>query len=118
MPIRAVVVSDDKIASAEFDAVPWFRQATDDELVALAYEGWGHEDTSDAVAAFFRRSVPDVEKVFKHVAEMLRYDNRIEDAGLGCEIHENDATLWIQKNRLHLVPVLIAIADGTYEPDE
>lgn len=118
MPIRAVVVSDDQKKSAKFDATPWFVQAADDDIVSVAVEGWGHEEASDGVAAFFRKRIPEVDEVFKYVKDMLRWDSRIENAGLGCEINEKDATLWIRKNRLHLVPVLIAIEDGSYEGED
>lgn len=116
MPIKATVISDDKMSEAEFDATAWFEQAADAEIVSLAEEGWGHEETSDAIAEFYRRRLPAVRKVFDHVAGLLKVDPKCAYAGLGCEIDAEAATLWVRKKRLNLFPILIAIEDGEYEP--
>lgn len=100
-PVNAEVHSDDSMAQGIFDASPWFRQATDDKILALAKEGWRGSYEADEVA----ESVRGVED---HVSRVLDYVDSCREAGkeMGFEVvvNETDAKEWVRKNRPHLHP--------------
>ncbi len=59
--------SDDRIYSAEFNAVRWFEQAKDDDILQLAQEDWGDGYAADEVGMFMADSVADVQKMFDYL---------------------------------------------------
>lgn len=85
--IKAAITGDGTTVEVEFDAVPWFEQASDDEIEELAGVGWGGDYEADAVAEFVADTQPSVRKVI--------------DAGKGFEVHVNvaDALHWLNEHR-------------------
>lgn len=90
--IRAEVHADNFAASAKFDATPFFKDASQADIVALAECGWGGDYPADAVAHHCE-SLPGYETV----AEV--FEETGEDNGFECHVHEPDALAWLKENR-------------------
>ena len=84
-------VRPDHLSGADFNAVPWFVQASDDEILALSRGRWRNSSDSDAVAAFM--AAHD-----QRVAAVLDYA-RVVDAGTVCEINAGEALAWLAVHR-------------------
>ncbi len=65
--IRAECHSDDRVYAAEFNALAWFEQAEDSEILKLAEEDWGDGYAADEVGMFMADLVPDVQKMFDYL---------------------------------------------------
>lgn len=106
LKIKAEVHSDDHNIEVEFDAVPWFQQATDDEILDLAGCGWGGDYPADAVARFFSDSNSvgdalnqDIAGLFDYL-EIIKNDPFKEDqSGFECHVDEASAMKWLETNR-------------------
>jgi hypothetical protein len=107
--IRGECHSDDRVYTAEFNAVPWFEEATDRDILKLAREGWGDGWAADEVAIFMADLVPDVQKIFDY----LKHYNqaRKERIGLTCAVNEGDALTWLQAHRPQLHAAITAAAE-------
>lgn len=91
--IRAKVWSDDLKKQAEFDATPWFMEASKGAIVELAECGWRGDYPADRVAQFMaRHGNEDVERV-------LDYATLMSEMGFECSVNEDDARAWLQANR-------------------
>lgn len=100
--VRAEAHSDDYKFQVEFDAYPWFKQASDEELVELAGEDFGQSLPADRVAQFMEGKVPELKKMFAY----LRSDKakrRPERIGFEVIVNSNDAEAWVRQNRPHLL---------------
>lgn len=106
--IRAEVHSDDHAHVASFNALPWFEQASDDEIQELAGIDWGGDYAADAVAEFCEDTSDDVAAVFKHKGNQ----------GFECNVCEADAFRWLQKHRPALVPILWPDGEPTDLPSD
>ncbi|MBA4071400.1 MAG: hypothetical protein C0497_06105 [Gemmatimonas sp.] len=84
-------VCPDHLSGADFNAVPWFAQASDDEILALSRGRWRNSSDSDAVAVFM--ATQD-----QRVAAVLDYA-RVVDAGTVCEINAGEALAWLAIHR-------------------
>ena len=93
--IPAEVHSDDFVYETSFDALPWFEQASDDEIVELAECEWGGDYPADDVARHFEDSDTDVAAVFNYAA---RTDN-----GFECHVEEEPAIKWLKANKPELL---------------
>lgn len=92
--IKAEVHSDDRAESAEFDALPWFRVASDDEIVALAGIDYGGDYAADEVA----QGVSD-----EGVRRVLNYAAARKQMGFEVYVNEEAALNWIENERPHLL---------------
>lgn len=90
--IRAEVHSDDFARTADFDATPWFLEASKGAIVELAECGWRGDYPADRVAQFIARQNPEVEKV-------LDYATLQSEMGFECSVNEADARAWLKENR-------------------
>lgn len=110
--IAAECHTDDRVYEVNFDARPWFEQASEEEILDLARCGWGGNYPSDQVAI-------DSAEWSDEVSEMFRYIYRKNSKGLGdtigfeCHVESKDAYKWLEANR----PGLVA-AVRTEDPDE
>lgn len=93
--IRAEVHSDDHVFEVNFDALPWFKQATDEEILELAAVDWGGDYISDAVAQHCYQHDSEVEGV-------LEYVERTSQMGFECHVEAADAIKWLEINKPHL----------------
>jgi len=91
LTIPAEVHSDDWVYEAKFDALPWFQQASDDEIKALADIDWGGNHEADEVARFCDDDA-DVKAVFDYL------DHR-QDQGYECHVDGDKALAWFKDNK-------------------
>jgi hypothetical protein len=82
LSIPAVVRTDDGHARANFNAIPWFIQASDAEILALQKEQWLCCQEADAVALYMEggRTNEDINDVFDYLAAANK-----AVASLGCQ---------------------------------
>ena len=94
--IKAEAHSDDHAFEVEFDAAPWFEQAGNKEVYALARCGWGGDYPADAVADFMRDRVAELTDMFKYLeAVAFKRDN----PGFECHVDETQAMEWLKFHR-------------------
>lgn len=89
--VLAEAYSDDHIFEVEFDAAPWFVQASDAEILALSAIEWGGDAEADDVARHFENSLPEVETLFDYLGRV--------DMGFECHVDKRNAMAWVQANR-------------------
>lgn len=95
--IPAEVHSDDHKVTANFDAVAYFVQASDDELVALVDCGFSGDYPADEVAQFMSDLDEGVERVFMYLSfEPEHFGDRV---GFECHVDQGPALLWIKAHR-------------------
>lgn len=101
IPVHAVVKTDDGSNQAEFDASPWFEQASDDQIIKLANEGFENGYESDYVAQCCSDFDEDVKKFFEYHEQINEINEKhCRDAiGFDCQINRDDAEKWINENR-------------------
>lgn len=109
--VSAKVSSDDREHSCTFDAEAWFKQATDDQIIDLATEHYGHDFTSDAIVIFMGKQLDGVKTMMDYVAGLKGVPGKSDVAGYGCEVDDIQAIAWVEKNRPHLLPRLTEIHD-------
>jgi hypothetical protein len=86
--IKAEIHSDDHVFEYEFDAEPWFKQATALEIKKLVECGFGGDYPADDVAHFLADQDPEIEKV-------LDYCRKRSDQGFEVHINEEQALDYI-----------------------
>jgi len=106
-PIAAMVRSDDHHTCSSFECQDWFAQASDEDILQLADEGFKHEVMSDNVAKFFDGKKPGVTSTLGYVRSYVNSTEK--EMGFGCEIDVENALSWIKANRLHLLPTLMGM---------
>ena len=95
--IPAEVHSDDHKVTANFDAVAYFVQASDDELVGLVDCGFGGDYPADEVAQFMADLDEGVERVFMYLS--FEPEHFGEKVGFECHVDQRPALLWIKAHR-------------------
>ena len=78
----------------DFDAAPWFRAATDEQVQTLANCGWGGNYPADEVAAWIRRANREVDALLVLI--------EARGAGYECHVDADDAIAWLGTHRPHL----------------
>lgn len=92
--IRAETHTDDRTFEIDFDATPWFEQATPQEIVDLLNCDWGGGYAADAVAEFFNGTNQEITNMFHYI-----YSLKGADVGFECHVDEDDAVAWLDQNR-------------------
>lgn len=95
--IKAECHSDDYVACATFDATPWFEQASDEEIRALAECDWGGDQPADGVAVFIQDKDPKVGRLFDYLSFEPKMGH--EPVGFECHVDVADARRWLDANR-------------------
>lgn len=95
--IPAEVYSDDRIVEVNFDALPFFQQASAEELQQLAECGWGGDYPADQVAIHCADDNADVQRVFDYLGYRPRHYG--ETVGFECHVEEAPALEWLKANR-------------------
>ena len=96
--IHAEVHSDDHVFEISFDASPWFENASDAEITALAECGWGGNYPADRVA----KEIPAHDEIKAMFDYLYRISGTRRACGFECHVTANDAEAWIKTNRPHL----------------
>ncbi|WP_415913353.1 hypothetical protein [Neptuniibacter sp. QD37_11] len=108
LSIPAKVWADSHESSAEFDALPWFKQASDKEIKDLANIHWREDFAADAVAEYM---IPHD----KGVADVFGFANRVHGTpaykdrdGFEVSVDSEAALAWLKTNRF---TVYLDVAD-------
>ncbi len=96
--IPAECHSDDGRYEAVFDARPWFEQASDAEILALADVGWGGDYAADAVARFLEDQDADLDRVFDYLSRGPTLANG-NPVGFECHVEPEPALRWLREHR-------------------
>jgi hypothetical protein len=84
---------------AEFDARPWFEQAADDEIQALARCGWGGDDPADAVAAFCSDRDDALGRLFLYLSLIRDGPSKKDCCRFECHVDPGQALAWVREHR-------------------
>lgn len=106
--ITAECWSDDRVYEVSFNAVEWFRQASTDDILALAKCGWRGDYPADEVALYVQHTLPhnsDLSVLFDYCA-------RKHEIGFECSVDENSARHWLKIHRPILEDHLAQIEEG------
>ncbi len=95
LTIPAEVHSDDYAAQAHFDALPWFKTASNEEIAALAAIEWRGDYAADAVWQDLPGEAPEVRAVFDYVCTA----RRVRDIGHETSVDGAAALAWVKANR-------------------
>lgn len=109
--IRAETHSDDFVFEVAFDAIPFFEQASVEQIVELAKCEWRGDYPADAVAQHVQ-NLPG----YEDVAIVLDYTTRKREMGFEVSVDANDAMRWLRANRPETFDAVCAGAD--LEPDD
>lgn len=99
--IKARAWLDDRSVEADFDASPWFSQASADEIRELFVEGLSGNCRADEVAQFCAQTDNDVSILFD-VLHARRRGRHVE-LGFECEINEDSVRKWLKAYRPDIV---------------
>lgn len=109
MAITAETHSDDYRVEVPFDAEPWFAQASDAAIVALAACGWGGDFPADAVAQGMSDVDPEVAALFDYLESVNAHRGPDTDpCGFECHVHDDAALAWLKTMRPALYATLTA----------
>jgi len=98
--IPAYCHTDDRRIDVEFDATPWFRQASNNEITDLAACGFGGDYPADEVAIWMADQHPGIANMFKYI-EAVTTPRHSE--GFECHVGEVAATAWVKRYRPYLI---------------
>lgn len=105
MKIPAEVHADDHVFTADFDALPFFQEASDNEIIELVKCGFGGDFPADEVALHMAALDEGVRDVFKY----LEHDPTMggDKVGFECHVEEGPALAWIKSAKPALYQRLI-----------
>jgi len=106
--IEAECHSDDHVVEIKFDATPWFVQASEQDLLALAGCGWGGNYPADAVADFFGEN--ETSRLFSYL-QITRDQRADPSVGFECHVDPDHAKAWIREHRPALIPKITDLED-------
>lgn len=112
--ISASVRTDDARRDVEFDASPWFLQASDEEIIGLADIDWSGDYAADAVAQYIRdqRLDADVSEFFGYHEAANEALSMFEDPiGFEVRVDREDALKYLRAFKYSFFVKLI-LADG------
>lgn len=102
--VGAEVHDDGHHYEVDFDAAPWFAQASDQDIRALHEIGWEGDYASDAVAEFFEATHPDIAEVFTFCRATQRTRSAV---GFECSVEGDEAMTWLKYHRPGLWACLV-----------
>jgi hypothetical protein len=95
-----------------FDAEPWFRKATVNEIYALAKCGWANDFAADEVARFMAKDSEDISRMFQYLGSIAHLRSKKDASGFECSVDMNDALNWLVTYRKDVVNLDMAITLG------
>lgn len=98
--IRAETHSDDRAVEVTFDAEPWFKTATAEDIAAVIADGFCGGWGCDRIAHDLADTTPAIAEMFTYIS--IR--NRIDKIGFEVTVNEDDAKAWLAAHR-PLIPV-------------
>jgi hypothetical protein len=110
--VSASANSDDNVVSASFNAAPWFAQASDEEIFALAAVDFCNDYPADGVANHFYGAAgyEDVTRLFDYLGGHPKTMTN-EAVGFEVEIDKYQAFAWIKERRPDLFETAVERAN-------
>jgi hypothetical protein len=99
LKISAECHSDDHAIQVEFDAAPWFAQASIEQIKALEACGWRGDYPADAVAQFFADTT--TQPVFTYLHARNNADPGT--CGFECSVNKHHARRWLDSYRPNIL---------------
>ncbi|HDL86050.1 MAG TPA: hypothetical protein ENH11_06980 [Candidatus Acetothermia bacterium] len=96
--IPARVVANRCLESVEFDAAPWFRQASDADILTLFQQGRSGAGMANNVAVFVADHCPKLKLMLDFIYDHNRCNVR-HRAGFECQVDPEEARAWVVGNR-------------------
>lgn len=103
--IKARIYSDDHRLEKTFNAIEWFEQASEKQIIALAECNFGGDYPADAVGIFMAAKSKDVEDVFTYIKILV---GSKDAPGFEVHVDVNDGLAWIEENFEELYAKIIA----------
>lgn len=97
--IKANVHSDDWRHDVDFNAIDWFRHATDQEILDLARCDWQYDLPADRVAKHFEDTHPSISALMEHC-------RKTKGCGFECSVDPEEAFSWVTLHRPHLLTLI------------
>lgn len=94
--VQAETHSDDYRFEINFDAEPWFQQASDEEIINLLACGFRGDYPADAVALYFEDSNLLIRNM---LAYCLSTKDLRQSVGFECVVDPEDAMRWVKTQR-------------------
>jgi len=99
--IEAEVHSDDHVYEVTFNALTWFKEASEQEVVNLARIGWGGNYEADAVAQY-------LEDENREIEVLMDYCRKPNACGFECHVDEEQAVAWLKVNRPEILKKIVS----------
>lgn len=97
--VSATLNDDAVLTTLEFDAGPWFAQASDEDIRELREIGWRGDYAADEVALFFEDTNSDIANLVGFCQGTQGSDNPI---GFECAVDGDEAMNWLKFNKTQL----------------
>lgn len=98
--ILAKAWTDDRRIEVDFNAGPWFVQASDDDILKLAECGWARDYPADAVLHWSAgHRIGQTRKVFEYLDMVNGKDAFGNTLGFECEVDADQALAWLKSQR-------------------
>lgn len=97
-PVPAECHSDDRVYESTFDAARWFKQATEEAILALARCCWGGDYASDQVAIDTAEWNDEVAGMFRYIERKNASFTSRDTIGFECHVERKEAYAWIKAN--------------------
>ena len=94
--IAAEVHDDALFKRVDFDAAPWFTQATDADILALQQAGWSGDNMADEVAYYFDGHNKEIVDLFALCRATQSTSN---PQGFECSVDKDSAKVWLKQHR-------------------
>lgn len=110
--IRAEAHSDDFAVEVEFNALQWFEQASQQDILALCECEWGGDYPADRVAEFMAEHDTMLESMFEHI--FVYNESHKDHIGYECHVNSEDALRWL-KDRMPDLALGMVVALPEYD---
>jgi hypothetical protein len=97
--IPAEAHSDDHAIKVEFDALPWFQQASEQEIRDLSACGWGGDYPADEIVFYLDETVPDLNKLIAYMHIIASDPAKKDCHGFECRVDESRVLEWLKQHR-------------------
>ncbi|MDF0490398.1 hypothetical protein PX554_19910 [Sphingomonas sp. H39-1-10] len=101
--VQASAHSDDYRIDVDFDAAPWFAQASEQDILELAQCEWGGDYPADSVALHMAEQNTELQRMFDYIS--IAGTER-DPVGFECYVDGDDARAWLNQQRPHLLPII------------
>lgn len=95
--IKAETHSDDRAVEVDFDATPYFQQASDEDLASLIECGFEGDEPADQVAIHLADTNDQIAAMFTYLEARNRASRK--STGFEVSVDEDEALDWLKQNR-------------------